>query len=330
MMLMLMTSDALLLKHFVAGDLPFEVKRNQALASRLKILEKSYDKNERPTIYVHYLVNSQGVSPTPAEIQAVLEIAEEYVDSGGKGNAKKNYAAAKIDSAVGSPRAPSDKRRDVKDSQLTVFRDFLRYTRDRMKMLPANQGVERPMTEVGYATKPTDRLKQHRSHSSSNYLMNLVEAIFISRGTKYKMQHYVVFECIHIPHAMFAEILYSRLGLCYTTQGGGFSHHAAGESHGGVEKVALQYWENMQKVYKGLCFTKNIKQEICILGYKSDVMGAIVNTVELQDHAINYLNSMPKAVDEEKKAVERHLAENFAVTETDRNIQRLFDLDLDD
>jgi hypothetical protein len=38
--------------------------------------------------------------------------------------------------------------------------------------------MTRPLTEVGYATNPAERLAQHQSHNSTNFLMNLFESIF--------------------------------------------------------------------------------------------------------------------------------------------------------
>lgn len=35
-----------------------------------------------------------------------------------------------------------------------------------------------PVVEIGYSTEPMRRLQEHFEHESSNYLMNLAEALF--------------------------------------------------------------------------------------------------------------------------------------------------------
>lgn len=263
MVLMLLTGNSLVLLHFIRGDLAEQERKNLFLSSTLRNLKKINNTADRALIYVQYLVDKHEISPTPAEILEALGVAEEYVNSAGKGLAKSDQAAAKIDSAVGNARGASSTRRYVfKDSQVATFCEFVEYTRRRMESLPQDKPLQRPLAEVGYATETYNRLRDHQRHSSSNYLMNLMEAIFISRDTPYKMAQFVVFECIHPSHAMFAEILYSRMALCYIKQGGGFSHFPAGRSHRGAKHMAPEYWAKAQEVYNSPQFTVNLEDEV--------------------------------------------------------------------
>jgi hypothetical protein len=123
-------------------------------------------------------------------------------------------------------------------------------TREQLKGLNPD---DRPRCwcEVGYATFPFDRLAQHLAHNGSKYLMNLTDSICKEPFSQYKIDQYVVFLIIHPAHAMFAEIMASRFGLAYTTQGGGFCHYPAGQSHGGILELDPAAFDVLQKQIMG-------------------------------------------------------------------------------
>lgn len=93
--------------------------------------------------------------------------------------------------------------------------------------------------------------------------MNLVEAIFRNRKGNLTMKQFVVLELVDVTHAMYAEILYTRFGLGYTKQGGGFSHHQAGINHRGATTMPPGYWAEKQKrLYRSEIFRTNLEDEL--------------------------------------------------------------------
>jgi len=107
------------------------------------------------------------------------------------------------------------------------------------------------------------------------------------------MAQYVVFHIFHLSHAMFAEIVLSRIGLVYTTQGGGFSHHPAGISHPDAKGVGKDYYENMEtRLYKDPEF----------LGRFESHQSKMAELAELYKN-LAALPAMEKAVEEELRQV---------------------------
>ncbi|KAL9116917.1 MAG: hypothetical protein Q9187_006555, partial [Circinaria calcarea] len=94
------------------------------------------------------------------------------------------------------------------------------------------QPLANPLVEIGYAKHPVARLAQHKKHSSSNYIMNLVEAACRVRyGLSYGMQQFIIYRIFAARQAAPAEILFTRLAQGYIEDGGGFSHALAGRSN---------------------------------------------------------------------------------------------------
>jgi hypothetical protein len=142
-------------------------------------------------------------------------------------------------------------------------KQFIQCLKLRLEGLPEDEPLERPLCEIGYASDPTDRLNQHASHNISNYIMNLVESICKIYFPRCSNQQFVIIHIVHHTHAMYAEILSSRLGLCYIYQGGGFSHHCARISHGGVSDEDAAIWTTRQEeLMKGKAFLEKIGKKI--------------------------------------------------------------------
>jgi hypothetical protein len=94
--------------------------------------------------------------------------------------------------------------------QTLTFVDALRH---RIDQIPANERDDPllfPLCEVGYSNRSIKRLKSHKAHASSNYIMNLLEAIFIvfqdKFSDKYEIEQEVIYLIWKIDQAEVSEI----------------------------------------------------------------------------------------------------------------------------
>jgi hypothetical protein len=162
--------------------------------------------------------------------------------------------------------------------------------------LPLDKPLERAFTEVGFALDPDTRLRNHREHFSSNYLMHLFDAISAAfYHGEYRMAQYVVHQTVHPSHAMYAEISASRFCLAYTTQGGGFSHAPAGYSHEGAktkEKEDPQYYTNLQEeLANDPQFLIRVEENFDKMSRKSDKYGNCDKLLEKEDEVREMLKA---------------------------------------
>jgi len=244
----------LILKHIIMGDLPRACSENVGLMRHLDSLKPTDRKADCPSVYIFYLVNNSGHSPTPRELMKILDTAEEYVEGYHEETNAASWALAEqIDVLFGSSSTPkyrlmnkgrrryidSYHRRNVCVRWIAATRARLRGHADDGEM---DKPLERPLCEVGYATNPLERLQQHEAHESPNYLMNLTHAICVLKFQQYSMVPFVVLHMFNPTHAMLGEIIISRASHCYVTYGGGFSHHSAGISHMGAVNTDSKYY----------------------------------------------------------------------------------------
>lgn len=193
------------------------------------------------------------------------------------------------------------KRKYIKDeAQAEKCSAWIENVRHRISSLPADQPLERPLAEVGYATTPIERLDQHARHSSSNYLMNLCEAIcWVLYGDRYSITQYVVFHSFHLTHAMYAEIVLSRIGLVYTTQGGGFSHHPAGISHPDAKGVGKDYYTDVEeRLYDDSDFLDRVGSEIRKKEELAALYKRVVTIAAEEEVLVEELRHMKRAIEQ--------------------------------
>ncbi|KAI7085196.1 hypothetical protein KC356_g6048 [Hortaea werneckii] len=113
-------------------------------------------------------------------------------------------------------------------------------------------------TEFGYSHDVKSRLKQHRSHSSSNYLMNLFDAICQKYYKDYVWFQFVVY---HIPAPILVELsemYFTRAGQGYCKNGGGCSHTGAGRSNASGDLYDVDDYEKFWYYAKSSVMDKNI------------------------------------------------------------------------
>lgn len=206
-----------------------------------KIRERCTEEPSQPRIYVNILGHRSTRRPiTPRILNNLAGLAMEYPFD--------PDLALKVDAARGKPL----------DKRLTRLgcRKYLNVyqTRSGFCDLPLPNRVARvmemfralqrrcnavdkrewddPMTgsigEFGYTEDVESRLKDHRRHSSSNYLMNLLDALCMTHAPDYAFHQFVIY---HIPAAELlelAEMYFTTVGQGYSHNGGGLSHIGAG------------------------------------------------------------------------------------------------------
>lgn len=126
---------------------------------------------------------------------------------------------------------------------------FVERLRARLSSVPADDSekpMQFPLIEVGYSKRCLNQLKSHARHNSSNYIMNLTEAIFASaRGefrSLYFMHQAVICLIWRSEQAEIAEIGLTKLAEGYIHNAGGFSHFPAGLSNHSAKFVPAREW----------------------------------------------------------------------------------------
>jgi hypothetical protein len=147
-----------------------------------------------------------------------------------------------------------DRRKRRLDLYVKLLEKFL----DEEEASSIDDRLSRPLTEVGYATHPNLRLKQHRNHHSSNFLMNLVEIILqqhfpanasLTKFRGYQLKQHILMNCWDPSHAPIGEAVFSELSQCYMDQGKGFSYCHAGLSTGKMTELPLRLWFEFHKAF---------------------------------------------------------------------------------
>ncbi|RDI78512.1 hypothetical protein Vi05172_g11478 [Venturia inaequalis] len=245
--------DTNLLSVIMAGNLCEEARDHAGIKAELDRIK--LQAAHAPGIYVQLFVNEDGQPPSPDLIEEMLVLMEFYCNFKPPPPAYRRFAEEvddikvrpAIDAAArdrtgyraylkrskASQRTPSDYR-------TKRMRQFIKALRKRLsKIQKKDEPLLLPLAEFGYANDCLRRLASHADHKSSNYPMNLMEAVCMwaqSEGlpgfeAAWGIEQYVVFNCFEVEQGVLAEIMFSRLGHCYIYNGGGFSHYPAGLSN---------------------------------------------------------------------------------------------------
>ena len=221
-----------------------------------------------PSIYIHLLVDAQGIPPTPNQYTVVRETVLRYLSSG----TEHTDLAWQIDNitppAVRRFLSASGHRKFLWTSHRSpqhaeVLRRFCDGVASRVVETPISQR-DLPMryapTECGYSINSHVRIAQHRHRQSSNYVMNLVEDVcgyLHQTGTfeqRFSMQPFIVYLIFRPEQAAIAEIFCSGL-LQVWIDGGGLNAYPAGRSVASARRVSQAQWreyETWAREYTGL------------------------------------------------------------------------------
>ena len=259
---MLYSMETPFLKALIQGQLPrlAEIESGTVYEALRKLNEKDYI---QPGIYMSCICDFAGFSPTPKQWGRVCNQMLRYVQYGGE----YNDLAAQIDQQI-HPKSDWPKDLDNKGlrrytewrsymengNQLpdTVHRKWVRFFVDQLKMrmkgLPIHAPLSVPVVEIGFSNDPDKRLRQHRHHESSNYLMNLAEAVFaMEYPGSFRLQQKIVFACYREIQTWLSEIIITHLSQGYVEGGGGFSHEPAGRSNtSSNKKLSTETWTQFE------------------------------------------------------------------------------------
>ena len=249
---MLYSMDTSLLKAMIQGQLPrLAMTGSGPVFQALKVLnEKEY---LQPGTYMNCICDHFGLSPTPAQWQRVCEQMLKYVQSGNE----HNDLAQQIDQRV---HPKHDWPKDLAHKGLRRYTEWRSYTekgshdpdvihrrwvkyfvdqlRKRMEGHLIHAPLNVPVVEIGFSNNPERRLRQHRHHESSNYLMNLAEAAFaMEYPGSFTLQQNIVFACYRPIQTWLSEIVVTQLAQGYVEGGSGFSHEPAGRSNTSSNKT---------------------------------------------------------------------------------------------
>ena len=269
MVKMLLSMPDALLDHLLKRDVPYARLNDVELNDILAKLSVHGATNLKPSIYINYLVDDNGLSPSPEELEEICEKVELYLDASTQ---KSHDYAFKIDNIVGRPSKwtkdagqKGGRRYREKDSAEKNISNWVEAIRARLETEPAGTPLSQPLSEVWYATYPENRLQQHRIHDSSNYIMNLVGSICRADLARCKISQIFIFRFFETMLGRLAEILFTRSAQGYTTHGGGFSHAQAGASFVHATDIPIGEYNKLKlKVLKGPIYIANLRKEVAI------------------------------------------------------------------
>jgi hypothetical protein len=155
------------------------------------------------------------------------------------------------------PKAPQWRYCKAHVFQTKVFVRALRERLDTIDPADHDKPLQFPLVEVGYAKESIQRIGAHKSHRNSNYIMNLMDALFtlfgpkISRGQnqrpKYTIEQEVIALIWKVNQAEVSEISLTKLAEGYIHNAGGFSHFPAGLSNDSAHRVRPKIWSAAQE-----------------------------------------------------------------------------------
>lgn len=230
--------------------------------------------SSQPSIYVQVLADDRGESPSCNELTQMIGFLRAYMED------EDDKLAYDVDRPMNSHWTPSkaqdgarkylstDKRKNAphqprpsREKKLERFCDKLEA---RIKKIPKAQWDEpflgHPVTEVGYALNATKRFQQHKDHTSSNWLMNLLEAVSVARFQgRFTMHQFVVFFIWDQPQAIIGECLFSKLCRSYIDDGG-CNYASAGSSNWSILDLSdMDLWRQFQSnTLANTTFNENI------------------------------------------------------------------------
>ncbi|EUC40431.1 hypothetical protein COCMIDRAFT_108826 [Bipolaris oryzae ATCC 44560] len=245
----------------IAGNLSSQLLTDSELQSEYTAL--SDRAHYQPSIYAHFLTDTQGTPPTPNQYLTISNMVRDYL--------AENIVSQHpwhIDNMT-HPPVPQDssnnghrkylhstttKSRSAKRSE--ALHRFCTAAHQRWLDTPAslrNTPFPYPPAEVGYSRHSHCRLRQHRLRQSSNYIMNLVEDIcsYLHRigvfEQQFSMHGYVIFLLFRSGQAAIAEIFCSGLLQVWVEGGGGFNACPAGRSVATAKKVGEGEWAGYER-----------------------------------------------------------------------------------
>lgn len=219
---------------------------------------------EKPGIYLQSLCDEAGFSPSASQWLEVTDLMIVYISN----DKASEELATDVDQIIHpEPRWPRsltakglrrymdwrsylDKSRNEPDRHhRKMVQCFVDQLRKRLQNETLHAPMKVPLVDIGFSYRPKQRLRQHRQHESSNYLMNLAEALFKYRYPgMFRLLQRIMFKCFRPVQAFMAEIVFTRLAQGYVNGGGGFNHSPAGLSEEiPFDNLTHRDWESLEE-----------------------------------------------------------------------------------
>ncbi|KAJ4353623.1 uncharacterized protein N0V89_005353 [Didymosphaeria variabile] len=210
----------------------------------------------QPSIYIHHLVDEQGIAPTANQYTVIRETVLQYLSSGSEYHELawlidniSPPAVRRSATATGHHKYLWTVQRSPSHVQ-TLIRFCEGVARRAAEVPPValDQPLPYSPSECGYSVNSHIRLSQHRHRQSSNYVMNLIEDICTylhQAGTfsqLFRMQPFIVYLIFRPQQAAIAEIFCSGLLQVWIEEGGGLNAYPAGRSVASARRVSAARW----------------------------------------------------------------------------------------
>ncbi|KAI7284375.1 hypothetical protein KC345_g2310 [Hortaea werneckii] len=253
------------LDSILRSSLRKDYKSDRELRSILDDLRIHQRAQTRPAVYCQQLADTFGDLPSVDRVRGAISLARSYVDG------SDSQYISRIDRMGNTSRTkkhkiPTHYRRymfsenasgGLRLSQIRVKRTsaFLDALEKRCLNVPVGEH-HKPLpgwlSEFGYTHSTEQRFNNHQNHRSSNYIMNLLSRILdLEWPQQYFLHQFVVFACTAANQASVAEVLFTRLGVAFIEDGGGFTHYAPGLSNDSAQWYDTTSWEAATKEKRG-------------------------------------------------------------------------------
>ena len=276
---MLYSMDTSVLKAIIQGQLP-RLAEVESGAVHRKIRDLNEKEYVQPGTYMNCICDYAGMSPTPMQWTKVCELMLRYVQNDDEFNKLAELVDQQVhpkhdwpkDLAHKGLRRYTEWRSYIENGSLypdITHRKWVRYFVDQLKMRMQGQPYHAPLSvpviEIGFSNDPHNRLRQHRHHESSNYLMNLAEAAFeVAYPGAFRLQQMIIYACFRPIQPWLSEIVLTQLAQGYVEGAGGFSHEVAGRSNGvSNQTVPSKIWNMFEaQVYADGRFQQEVEASI--------------------------------------------------------------------
>lgn len=246
----------------VEGNLISQLQADSDFQDEYAVIQQRAHK--QPSIYIHLLVDEDGISVSPNQYLIIRDIVLDYLSDSQSSQHAWHIdnitppAVTKQASAEGHRKYLQTTTRSPK--RVAMLHRFCQGVQNRWDLTPTSlrdTPFAYPPGECGYSKNSHVRLTQHRAHRSSNHLMNLVEDICTSLyqsgvfAQHFSMHQFIIYLIFRPSRAAIAEIFCSGLLQVWVENGGGFNAYPAGRSVATARRVSEGEWEEHERWARG-------------------------------------------------------------------------------
>lgn len=238
----------------VEGNLVSQMIHDADLQKEYAVIQQRA--HHQPSIYVHLLADEEGRAPSPVQYLLIRNIIQDYISDAPSEHAHPidNITPPSTPlnlSTQGHRKYLSTSHMNISPTRIATLNRLTAGIASHCAQIPLHlhsDPLYYPPSEVGYALNANRRLAQHRSHQSSNPVMNLVEDICThlfrtnALTQHFKMHQFIIYLIFKPRQAAIAEILCSGLLQCWVEMGG-FNAYPAGRSVASSQRVTREAWE---------------------------------------------------------------------------------------